>query len=141
VGPDVYRGGRAGHSARTLKHRKAKGERLTTEETERFLRVIRCWSGRTVFGDRDKLFRWLRSADELVDNRTSMSLLATESGAKRVEGSFGQLLTGVQLVNSLWRISVFRDLTGMGGEFSEGRWHVAAPGNAFCTARNTRPWR
>ena len=72
---------------RTLKHRKAKGERLTTEETERFLRVIRVleW-GERVFGDRDKLFRWLRSADELMDNRTSMSLLATESGAKRVEG-------------------------------------------------------
>jgi RES domain-containing protein len=38
-------------------------------------------------------------------------------------------------VNSLWRISVFRDLTGMGGEFSEGRWHVAAPGKRilYCT--------
>jgi putative toxin-antitoxin system antitoxin component (TIGR02293 family) len=81
---------------RTLKHRKAKGERLTTEETERFLRVIRVleW-GERVFGDRDKLFRWLRSADELVDNRTSMSLLATESGAKRVEGQLWAIADGV----------------------------------------------
>src|SRR5450631_4170777 len=48
---------------RTLKHRKAKGERLTTEETERFLRVVRVLEfGEHVFGNREKLFRWLRSA-------------------------------------------------------------------------------
>ena len=28
----------------------------------------------------------------------------------------------------LWRISIYNDLTGMGGEFSKGRWHTPAPG-------------
>jgi putative toxin-antitoxin system antitoxin component (TIGR02293 family) len=80
---------------RTLKHRKAKGERLTTEETERFLRVLRVLElGERVFGSREKLFRWLRSADELMDNRISMSLLATESGAKRVEGQLWGIAEG-----------------------------------------------
>jgi len=70
---------------RTLKHRKAKGERLTTEETERFLRVVRVLElGERVFGARQKLVSWLRGADLRIPERTSMSLLATEAGAQMV---------------------------------------------------------
>src|SRR5271168_2856448 len=45
---------------RTLKHRKARGERLSAEETERFLRVVRVLRlGERVFGNREKSLGWL----------------------------------------------------------------------------------
>jgi RES domain-containing protein len=31
-------------------------------------------------------------------------------------------------VTHLWRISIRCDLEGLGGEYSDGRWHTAAPG-------------
>ena len=31
-------------------------------------------------------------------------------------------------MTSLWRISIRCDLEGLGGELSDGRWHIAAPG-------------
>jgi len=80
---------------RTLKHRKAKGERLTTEETERFLRVVRVLQlADHVFGDRRKALGWLRTRDEQMDNRVTMDLLGTEAGARRVEGQIWGIAEG-----------------------------------------------
>ncbi len=80
---------------RTLKHRKAKGERLTTEETERFLRVVRVLElGERVFGDRRKVLGWLRTRDEQMGNRVSISLLGTEAGARLVEGQIWGIAEG-----------------------------------------------
>ena len=81
---------------RTLKHRKAKGERLTTEETERFLRVVRVLQlADHVFGDRQKALGWLRTRDEQMDNRVTMDLLGTEAGARRVEGQLWAIDEGM----------------------------------------------
>ena len=71
---------------RTLKHRKARGERLSTEETERFLRVVRVLRlGERIFGNRDKSLAWLRTPADRMENRTAISLLGTEAGAQLVE--------------------------------------------------------
>ena len=81
---------------RTLKHRKARGERLSTEETERFLRVIRVLElGERVFGKRERLLHWLRGADFEIPGRTSMSLLDTEAGAQAVVGQLWAVAEGM----------------------------------------------
>ena len=83
-------------SPRTLKHRKARGERLSTEETERFLRVVRVVDlAERIFGNRAKSLGWLRTQDELMDNRVSLSLIGTEAGAKLVEGQLWAIDEGM----------------------------------------------
>src|SRR5208283_1931834 len=48
-------------SPRTLKHRKARGENLTPEETERAVRVARTIAlAEEVFGNRETALLWLR---------------------------------------------------------------------------------
>jgi putative toxin-antitoxin system antitoxin component (TIGR02293 family) len=83
---------------RTLKHRNARGERLTPEETERFLRVVRVLElGERVFGKREKLLSWLRGPDFEMPERSSMSLLATEAGAQTVIGQLWAVGEGMFL--------------------------------------------
>jgi putative toxin-antitoxin system antitoxin component (TIGR02293 family) len=81
---------------RTLKHRKARGERLSTEETERFLRVVKVLKlAERVFGNREKSLDWLRAPDDRMDDRTSLSLISTEAGAQLVEGQLWGIADGV----------------------------------------------
>ena len=81
---------------RTLKHRKARGERLTTEETERFFRVLRVLDlGEKVFGKRERLLSWLRGPDFEIPNRTAMSLLTTEAGAQAIVGQLWAVAEGI----------------------------------------------
>ena len=81
---------------RTLKHRKAKGENLTTEETERVLRFIRVLTfAERVFGNREKSLRWLRGKDDRLADRSALSLLKTEAGAKVVESMLWAISEGV----------------------------------------------
>ena len=82
--------------ARTLKHRKARGERLSAEETERFLRVIRVLElAERIFGKREKLLSWLRGPDFEIPGRTSMSLLETEAGVQAVTGQLWAVAEGI----------------------------------------------
>ncbi len=81
---------------RTLKHRNARGERLTVTESERFLRVIRVLDfGLRVFGDSRKLLNWLRAPDIEIENRPSMSLLGDEAGSRLVEGQLWGIADGI----------------------------------------------
>jgi putative toxin-antitoxin system antitoxin component (TIGR02293 family) len=81
---------------RTLKHRKARGEHLSVEETDRILRVARVISlADQVFGNHDKALAWLRQADERIHDRTPMSMLRTESGGRLVENLLWQIDEGV----------------------------------------------
>ena len=67
-------------SPRTLKHRKARGEQLSHEETERALRVARILAvAEQVFSSHDKALSWLRTADTRLNNRTPLSMLPTEA--------------------------------------------------------------
>ncbi len=81
---------------RTLKHRKARRERLSVEETGRMLRVARILSlGDQVFGNQEKALTWLRQVDERLNNRTPLSMLHTESGGRLVEDLLWQIDEGV----------------------------------------------
>jgi putative toxin-antitoxin system antitoxin component (TIGR02293 family) len=65
-------------SPRTLKHRKARGEQLSVEETDRMLRVARIISlADQVFGNHEKALTWLRQVDERLNDRAPLSMLHT----------------------------------------------------------------
>lgn len=83
-------------SPRTLKHRKARGEQLSHEETDRVVRVARIVAlAEQVFGNRDKALTWLRSKDGRINERTPLSMLHTESGGRLVENMLWQIDEGI----------------------------------------------
>jgi len=83
-------------SPRTLKHRKARGETLSPEETDRVVRVARIIAlADHVFGNHEKALAWLRLPDERINNRTPLSMLRTESGGRLVESMLWQIDDGV----------------------------------------------
>jgi putative toxin-antitoxin system antitoxin component (TIGR02293 family) len=83
-------------SPRTLKHRKARGEKLSNEETERAIRVGRILAlAEQVFGSHDKALVWLRTADERLNDRTPLSMLPTEAGGRLVESLLWQIDDGI----------------------------------------------
>jgi putative toxin-antitoxin system antitoxin component (TIGR02293 family) len=81
---------------RTLKHRVARGELLSTEESERLLRVVRILSlAARIFGDREKALSWLRDPDyNRLGGRSCLSVLRTEAGGRLVESMLWQLDEG-----------------------------------------------
>jgi len=81
---------------RTLKHRKARGESLSHEETDRIVRVARIVAlAEQVFRNHDKALAWLRLADERLAGRTPLSMLHTESGGRLVERMLWQIDEGI----------------------------------------------
>jgi putative toxin-antitoxin system antitoxin component (TIGR02293 family) len=83
-------------SPRTLKHRRARGEHLSNEESERAIRVARilAFAGQ-VFGSHDKALMWLRSSDDRLNNRTPLSMLPTEAGGRLVESMLWEIDEGI----------------------------------------------
>lgn len=72
--------------ARTLSHRKVGAGRLNREESDKFLRVLRCLlQARQTFGDPGKGLRWLRKAKTGLGGRSPLTALETEMGARLVE--------------------------------------------------------
>jgi putative toxin-antitoxin system antitoxin component (TIGR02293 family) len=83
-------------SPRTLKHRRARGEKLSNEETERAIRVGRVLAqADVVFGSHDKALLWLRTPDGRLNNRTPLSMLPTEAGGRLVESMLWQIDDGI----------------------------------------------
>jgi putative toxin-antitoxin system antitoxin component (TIGR02293 family) len=83
-------------SPRTLKHRRARGENLSAEETDRAVRVASLIAlADQVFGDRDKAMLWLRTSDDRLGERTPLSMLRTESGGRLVESLLWGIDEGV----------------------------------------------
>jgi putative toxin-antitoxin system antitoxin component (TIGR02293 family) len=83
-------------SPRTLKHRNARKERLSDEETDRLVRVGRIIAlADTVFGNRDKALSWLRAESDSLDGRRPLSLLRTDAGGRLVESRLWQIDEGV----------------------------------------------
>ncbi len=81
---------------RTLAHRRARGECLSREESDRAVRVARITSlAELVFGDREKAFRWMRKPKRRFGGRTPMELLGTEAGARLVEEMINQIDYGL----------------------------------------------
>ena len=83
-------------SPRTLKHRRARGEHLSPEETDRAVRVALILAlAESVFGAREKALLWLRSVDDRLGGRSPISLLHTESGGRLIESMLWQIDEGV----------------------------------------------
>lgn len=81
---------------RTLKHRKARGESLSLEETDRVVRAARVIAlAESIFGDPAKALLWLRTPDDRLANRNPMSLLQTEAGGRLVENMLWEVDEGV----------------------------------------------
>jgi putative toxin-antitoxin system antitoxin component (TIGR02293 family) len=72
--------------SRTLQHRRSRREKLTIEESDRVLRVIRVLAAaETVYGDRERALAWLRKPHPRLEGRTPLSLLRTDTGSRIVE--------------------------------------------------------
>lgn len=81
---------------RTLQHRRARRERLTVDESDRVLRVIRVLSlAESVYGSRERALAWLRNAYPRLDGRTPLSLLNTDTGSRLVEELLVQIDEGM----------------------------------------------
>jgi putative toxin-antitoxin system antitoxin component (TIGR02293 family) len=82
--------------SRTLQHRRSRREKLTVEESDRVLRVIRVLSWtETVYGTRERALAWLRSPQERFGGRTPLSLLKTDTGSRMVEELLIQIDEGM----------------------------------------------
>jgi len=83
-------------SPRTLKHRKARGERLSDVETDRLVRVARILAlANTVFGNPVKSMKWLRTESDRMGGRRPMSMLRTDAGGRLVESRLWQIDEGM----------------------------------------------
>jgi putative toxin-antitoxin system antitoxin component (TIGR02293 family) len=70
---------------RTLQHRRSRREKLTVEESDRVMRLIRILStAESVYGSRERALAWLRTAHARLDGRTPLSLLSTDTGSRIV---------------------------------------------------------
>ena len=84
--------------SRTLQHRRSRREKLTMEESDRVLRMIRVLSAtETLYGDRERALAWLRRPHARLDGRSPLSLLSTDTGSRIVEELLIQIDEGMFL--------------------------------------------
>jgi putative toxin-antitoxin system antitoxin component (TIGR02293 family) len=80
---------------RTLTHRRQQHERLSTEESDRAIRLARIVAqANTAFGNAEKAMRWLRNAQGRFSGRTALEMAGTEHGARLVEEALVQIDEG-----------------------------------------------
>lgn len=81
---------------RTLQHRRSRREKLTVEESDRVMRVIRVLSAaQTIYGSRERGVLWLRKPHARLGGRAPLSLLNTDTGARIVEELLIQIDEGM----------------------------------------------
>jgi putative toxin-antitoxin system antitoxin component (TIGR02293 family) len=81
---------------RTLQHRRSRQERLTVEESDRVLRMIRVLSlAESVYGSRERALAWLRNPHARLEGRTPLSFLNTDTGSRIVEELLVQIDEGM----------------------------------------------
>lgn len=72
--------------ARTRRHREAKRERLTVEESDRLVRMARVQAlAEDVFGNADRANKWLREPLGELSSTAPLDWARTEAGARLVE--------------------------------------------------------
>ena len=82
--------------ARKLRYREAHSENLSSDESDRLARFIRVFDHTVrVFGDPEKARRWLSKPKHLLEERSPLQLLRTETGAHMVEDMLWQIADGV----------------------------------------------
>jgi putative toxin-antitoxin system antitoxin component (TIGR02293 family) len=81
---------------RTFSHRKEKDQPLTSEESDRLVRLLRAVArAKETFQNEEKAERWLREENRALGGRTPLEALKTESGARLVENILGRIAHGV----------------------------------------------
>ena len=81
---------------RTFSHRKERSERLTPEESDRLLRLLRAIAkAEDTFGNKEKARRWLRKSNRALGGESPFEMLRTASGARLVEQVLGRIAHGV----------------------------------------------
>jgi putative toxin-antitoxin system antitoxin component (TIGR02293 family) len=81
---------------RTLQHRRSRREKLTVNESDRVLRMMRALSqAEAVYGSRDRALAWLRRPNPRLDNRPPLELLRTDAGSRIVEELLIQIDEGM----------------------------------------------
>ena len=81
---------------RTLQHRRSNREKLTVEESDRVLRVVRLLSqAEAVYCSRERAFEWLRRPVARLQNRAPLDLMRTDTGARIVEELLVQIDEGM----------------------------------------------
>jgi putative toxin-antitoxin system antitoxin component (TIGR02293 family) len=81
---------------RTLQHRRTRREKLTMEESDRVLRMIRVLSSaESVYGSRARALAWLRRPHARLEGRAPLSLLKTDTGSRIVEELLIQIDEGI----------------------------------------------
>ena len=81
---------------RTLARRRTDDELLTVEETDKALRLKRiAVQAERVFGEPAKAHRWLRKPKRALNGETPLAFLASEAGARKVEGMLHRIEYGM----------------------------------------------
>jgi putative toxin-antitoxin system antitoxin component (TIGR02293 family) len=82
--------------ARTLKHRRARQEALSADESDKLARLVRVFDQAvSVFGDAERAREWLGKPKRRFEGRTPMQMLRTEVGGRMVEEMLGQIEHGM----------------------------------------------
>lgn len=81
---------------RTLAARKARGQDLTRDESDRLARIARVNAvALEQFGNAEKSSRWLRKPNRALGGRVPLDLLATGEGARVVEETVMRIAHGI----------------------------------------------
>jgi putative toxin-antitoxin system antitoxin component (TIGR02293 family) len=80
---------------RTLTHRRQHHERLSTDESDKAIRLAKILAQATsTFGDPDKAMAWLRKAQTRFGGKSALDMASTEHGARLVEEALVQIDEG-----------------------------------------------
>ncbi len=83
-------------ASRTLQHRRSRREKLSVEESDRVMRVARALAAaEATYGSRERALEWLRTPIARLGQRSPLSLLTTETGARIVEEALTQIDEGM----------------------------------------------
>ncbi len=82
--------------ARTLKHRKARNESLSIDESDRLARLVRVFDHAVkVWTTPERARLWLSSPKKRYEGRTPIQMLRTEIGGRMVDNFLGQIDHGM----------------------------------------------
>jgi putative toxin-antitoxin system antitoxin component (TIGR02293 family) len=80
---------------RTLTHRRQHQERLSTDESDKAIRLAKILAQATAtFGDSDKAMTWLRIGQARFGGKSALDMTSTEHGARLVEEALVQIDEG-----------------------------------------------
>lgn len=83
---------------RTLQHRRSRGEKLTMEESDRVLGLLRTLSlTEEIYGSTERALAWLRRANPRLNDHVPLLLLKTSVGSRMVEELLIQIDEGMYI--------------------------------------------